>query len=43
LMLFALQVLFTGIVGLYVGKIYHEVKRRPAYFIDKAIGETSDV
>ena len=43
LMLFALQVLFTGIVGLYVGKIYHEVKRRPAYFIGKAIGETSDV
>lgn len=42
LMLFALQVLFTGIVGLYVGKIYHEVKRRPAYFIDRAIGETPD-
>ena len=43
LMLFALQVLFTGIVGLYVGKIYHEVKRRPAYFIDKATEETPDV
>ena len=43
LMLFALQVLFTGIVGLYVGKIYHEVKRRPAYFIDMATEETPDV
>ncbi|NDE16354.1 glycosyltransferase [bacterium] len=39
LMLFAFQVLFTGIVGLYVGRIYHEVKRRPPYFVDRAIGE----
>ena len=39
LMLFAFQVLFTGIVGLYVGRIYQEVKRRPTYFVERAIGE----
>jgi dolichol-phosphate mannosyltransferase len=36
LMLFGLsfQVLMIGVVGLYVGKIFTEVKRRPIYIID---------
>ena len=27
----------VGITGVYIGKIYKEVKRRPRYFVDKAI------
>ena len=26
-----------GIIGEYVGKIYHEVKHRPRYFIEKIV------
>lgn len=29
-----LQLLMLGIVGLYIGRIHNEVKRRPLYFID---------
>jgi glycosyltransferase involved in cell wall biosynthesis len=29
------QLLCTGIIGQYLGKIYQEVKRRPRYFIEK--------
>jgi hypothetical protein len=27
-----------GIIGLYIGKIFNEVKRRPQYFKDEEIG-----
>lgn len=30
-----------GIIGEYIGKIYTEVKHRPRYFIEKAIGENN--
>lgn len=33
-----LNMLLTGMVGLYVGRIYAEVKRRPLYVIAKKIG-----
>jgi polyisoprenyl-phosphate glycosyltransferase len=30
-----IQILFLGIIGEYIGKIYFEVKRRPRYFIEE--------
>ena len=30
-----LNLLFIGIIGLYIGRIYNESKRRPLYFINK--------
>ena len=32
--LFGVLITLTGVVGLYVGKIYNEVKKRPLYIID---------
>jgi glycosyltransferase involved in cell wall biosynthesis len=32
------NMLMTGIVGLYVGRIHAEVKRRPLYVVDKRVG-----
>jgi dolichol-phosphate mannosyltransferase len=32
------NMLMTGIMGVYVGRIYAEVKRRPLYVVDRAIG-----
>lgn len=32
------NMLMTGIMGLYVGRIYAEVKRRPLYVTDRAVG-----
>lgn len=32
-----IQLLCTGVVGEYIGKIYSEVKRRPRYFIEKLV------
>ena len=32
------NMLMTGVVGLYVGRIYAEAKRRPLYIIERAIG-----
>jgi dolichol-phosphate mannosyltransferase len=32
------NMLMTGIVGLYVGRIHAEVKRRPLYVVDTKIG-----
>jgi glycosyltransferase involved in cell wall biosynthesis len=34
-----IQMVFLGIVGEYIGKIYMEVKRRPRYFIEGVIDE----
>jgi len=32
------NMLMTGVMGVYVGRIYTEVKRRPLYIVDKAVG-----
>jgi dolichol-phosphate mannosyltransferase len=32
------QLLCIGIIGEYLAKIYLEVKRRPAYFVEKQVG-----
>lgn len=37
------NMLMTGIVGLYVGRIYSEVKGRPLYIIDRSVGLTAGV
>lgn len=34
-----LQMLSTGLIGEYIGKMYKEVKRRPRYIVDKFIGD----
>ena len=33
-----MNMLMTGIVGLYIGRIYNEVKRRPLYIVDRKVG-----
>lgn len=38
LVTFGVQLLFMGVVGLYVSKIFIETKRRPAYFVQDSIG-----
>ena len=30
--------LLTGVLGVYVGRIHAEVKRRPLYVVDRAVG-----
>lgn len=35
----SVQLIFMGILGIYVGKIYFEVKRRPVFFTDETVGE----
>ena len=30
--------LMTGVLGVYVGRIHTEVKRRPLYVVDRAVG-----
>lgn len=37
-----IQLLSIGIVGEYVARIFHEVKRRPSYIIEKKIGIEPD-
>jgi glycosyltransferase involved in cell wall biosynthesis len=37
-LLCGMNMLMTGIVGLYVGRIHAEVKRRPLYVVDETIG-----
>ena len=36
------NMLMTGILGVYVGRIYAEVKRRPLYVIDRSVGFDRD-
>jgi polyisoprenyl-phosphate glycosyltransferase len=38
IMSMGLQLVFIGTIGLYIGKIFNEVKRRPQYFKDEEIG-----
>jgi dolichol-phosphate mannosyltransferase len=35
----SIQLIFMGILGIYVGKIYFEVKRRPVYFTEEKVGD----
>jgi len=37
------NMLMTGIMGVYVGRIYAEVKRRPLYIVDRAVGFSASV
>ena len=38
-----MNMLMTGIIGLYIGRIYNEVKRRPLYVVDQKAGfETTE-
>jgi dolichol-phosphate mannosyltransferase len=37
-----MNMLMTGIVGLYVGRIHAEVKRRPLYVVQKRLGFERD-
>jgi dolichol-phosphate mannosyltransferase len=32
------QLISVGILGEYIGRIYEEVKRRPKYIVDTAVG-----
>lgn len=38
-----LQLLSLGIIGEYIGKIYHEVKGRPRYIISETLGFEEDI
>lgn len=37
LFLFSVTLFFLGLIGLYIGKIFEEVKQRPRYVIDKLV------
>jgi dolichol-phosphate mannosyltransferase len=34
----SLQLMFMGVMGVYIGKIFFEVKRRPVYFTSEKVG-----
>jgi glycosyltransferase involved in cell wall biosynthesis len=38
-----IQLLFVGLLGEYIGRVYEEVKRRPLYVVDKVIRGGVDV
>ncbi|MBN2612092.1 MAG: glycosyltransferase family 2 protein [Bacteroidales bacterium] len=35
----SIQLIFMGVLGVYIGKIFFEVKRRPVFFADETVGE----
>lgn len=39
----SIQLIFMGIIGIYIGKIYFEVKRRPTFFTDEKVGDFDKV
>lgn len=39
----SIQLIFMGILGIYVGKIYFEVKKRPVFFTDEKVGELKSI
>jgi dolichol-phosphate mannosyltransferase len=34
----AINLIILGILGIYIGMIFHEVKRRPVYIVRSKIG-----
>ena len=34
-----LQLVFLGVMGEYLGRVYEEVKGRPLYIVDRVIGQ----
>ena len=40
LFLFSVTLFFLGLIGLYIGKIFEEVKQRPRYVVDKLVNFT---
>ncbi len=43
LFLGGVQLITLGIVGLYLGKLYEEVKHRPRYIVQSTVGDVGDV
>jgi dolichol-phosphate mannosyltransferase len=37
-LLCGINMLMTGIIGLYIGRIHAEVKRRPLYIVGERVG-----
>jgi hypothetical protein len=33
-----IQLLITGVIGMYLAKIYEEVKQRPLYLVRESVG-----